>query len=109
MALGRLVSVRDASIYLRGSWYSAACQPSTAVVQPEIASVNRVPVASSDLVSVGYDTTTGTLEIEFRNGAVYEYLRVPGCVHAGLMSAASHGRFFNQQIRNGGYLCTKIR
>jgi hypothetical protein len=70
--------------------------------------MERVGVNSSDLASVGYDAASKTLEIEFRSGALYEYRDVPAYVHANLMSATSHGRFFNQQIRNGGYVCIRL-
>lgn len=71
--------------------------------------MQRVPVVSSDLASVGYDANSQTLEIEFRTGAVYEYRPVAPALHAELMSAPSLGRFFNQRIRNAGFVCTKLR
>jgi len=62
--------------------------------------VQRQPVSSSNLKSVGYDRVTQTLEIEFQSGAVYEYYNVPVGVYAGLMQASSHGQYFHQNIRN---------
>ena len=70
--------------------------------------MNRIAVISSDLKSVGYEPSSQTLAIEFRNGALYEYHPVPDGLYAALLSAASHGKFFNQQIRNAGFICTKI-
>jgi hypothetical protein len=60
--------------------------------------MERVPVSSSALRSVAYDG--GTLEVEFVNGTVYRYFDVPDRVHALLMTAGSHGRFFNAHIRD---------
>jgi len=60
----------------------------------------RIPVSSSDLNSVGYDPKTGTLEIEFHSGGVYQYSGVPEEVFTQLMSAASHGKFFYAHIKN---------
>jgi len=60
----------------------------------------RTPVTSSNLRSVGYDPQTQKLEIEFISGGVYEYFTVPVNVYQGLMSAASHGRYFDQNIKN---------
>ena len=60
--------------------------------------MNRQPVVSTNLVSVGYDAATRTLEIEFHGGRVYRYDGVPSSVHQGLMSAPSHGRYFRGQI-----------
>jgi len=59
----------------------------------------RVPVRSSNLVSVGHDPDRQVLEIEFRGGRVYVYYGVPVPVHAGLMGARSHGRYFHARIR----------
>ncbi len=61
---------------------------------------NRVPVTSSNLVSVGYELNSLTLEIEFKNGAVYQYFDVPEFEWQGLMRAASHGTYFIAYIRN---------
>lgn len=60
----------------------------------------RTPVSSSDLRSVGYDPQTQTLEIEFNSGEVYQYFNVPVGIYQGLMSAASHGKYFHQNIKN---------
>jgi hypothetical protein len=70
--------------------------------------MNRAGVVSSDLASIGYDLNSQVLEVEFRTGAVYEYHGVPANTHAALMSAQSHGRYFNQYIKNGGYVCVRI-
>ena len=47
--------------------------------------MQRTTVSSSNLASVGYDATTETLEIEFQNGAVYQYFSVPVQAYHGLM------------------------
>lgn len=60
----------------------------------------RQPVRSSNLRSVAYDMESQVLEIEFANGSVYEYAGVPSAVHAALMPAASHGSFFNRNIKD---------
>jgi hypothetical protein len=52
---------------------------------------------------VGYDDEQRVLEIEFTNGAVYQYSDVPPEVYSGLMAAESHGRYFNQHVRSAGY------
>lgn len=36
-------------------------------------------------------------------GGVYQYFDVPAEVHRGLMAAESHGRYFNQHVRDKGY------
>jgi KTSC domain len=62
--------------------------------------VERVSVASSNLVSVGYDERSEILEVEFKGGRVYQYMNVPQIVYDQLMSASSQGSYFNANIRN---------
>ncbi len=61
--------------------------------------IERVPVESSSLVSIGFDREARALEIEFRSGASYRYLAVPPTVFEELKKAASKGRYFAQFIR----------
>ena len=61
--------------------------------------MDRVPVSSSNLVSVGYEPASETLEVEFRHG-VYQYYNVPQIVYEQLMHAPSIGSFFSTNIRN---------
>jgi hypothetical protein len=71
--------------------------------------MDRVKVSSSNLASVGYDSSTMTLEVEFLNGGIYQYSNVPAHVQSGLMSASSHGSYFDTHIKKGGYSYRKIR
>ena len=50
--------------------------------------------------SVGYESKSKILEIEFQSGAVYRYLEVPKRVHEGLRRAESKGQYFNGEIRD---------
>lgn len=65
--------------------------------------IERTPVRSSALRSVGYDQERRGLEIEFTSGAVYQYFDVPAEVYRGLMAAESHGRYFHQHVRDKSY------
>lgn len=62
--------------------------------------MQRTPVESSNLVSVGYDKKLKKLEVEFISGAVYAYSNVPPNVYEELMAASSHGSYFSSHIRN---------
>ncbi|MDD4927729.1 MAG: KTSC domain-containing protein [Gallionella sp.] len=62
--------------------------------------MNRDPVPSSNLASVGYDDATQTLEIEFSNGNIYQYYNVAAPLFEQLMQAPSKGQFLNVYIRN---------
>jgi hypothetical protein len=67
------------------------------------------PVSSSNLKAVGYDAETKTLQIEFLNGGLYEYYKVPENIYKGLMAASSHGSYFDQHIKKGGYRYRNLR
>ena len=71
--------------------------------------MNRTPVSSSNLRAIGYDSDTKTLEVEFLNGGLYSYANVPISVYNSLMSASSHGSYFNANIKKGGYPYKKLR
>lgn len=60
--------------------------------------MNRAPVQSSNLKSVGYHE--GTLEIEFVTGRVYDYYDVSPLIHGQLMAAESAGKYFVEHIRD---------
>jgi len=81
------------------SEHHVSTQPATARED----AIQRSPVRSSALRSVGYDEQQQTLEIEFTSGAVYRYFDVPPEVYRGLMAAESHGRYFHQHVRNKNY------
>ncbi len=70
--------------------------------------MNRTSVSSSNLKSVGYDAGSHILEIEFNHGGIYQYFDVPSTVYEALMSAASKGTYFDQNIKNGGYRYAKV-
>lgn len=70
--------------------------------------MERVPVQSSNLASVGYDPKTSTLEIEFLNGNIYQYFGVPSEIHQGLMNAGSKGSYLDQNIKKAGYSYNKV-
>ena len=60
----------------------------------------RVVVDSSSLRSIGYDAATSTLEVEFRNGSVYQYAHVPSELWARFRHAESVGKFFQEHVRD---------
>jgi len=63
-----------------------------------MAGMRRIPVRSSVIATVGYDTETAVLEVEFRSGDVYRYFAVPPSVHKALIEAESPGAYFNKHI-----------
>lgn len=69
--------------------------------------MERKPVSSSNIASIGYDEATSTLEIEFLNNSIYQYFDVPQHIYQGLMNADSHGQYLAQNIK-GIYRYSKV-
>lgn len=61
--------------------------------------MNRQYVDSSMITSIGYDTLTCTLEVEFKNGTVWQYHEFPEYMWYEFESAESKGKYFNANIR----------
>jgi len=70
--------------------------------------MDRQPVRSSNICSVGYEPETRTLEVEFNSGGIYQYSGVPETVYQGLMQAISKGSYFHDYIKDR-YSCRKVR
>ena len=62
--------------------------------------MDRRPVASSLIRSVGYDLLGSVLEIEFAAGHVYQYHDVPLSAYDELIDADSKGMYFNEFIKD---------
>ena len=62
--------------------------------------MERYTVASSNIASVGYDSASETLEVEFLNGTRYQYYGVSQGLYDKMMQEASKGRFLNRYIRD---------
>lgn len=69
--------------------------------------MNRQPVKSSNVQSVGYDAKAKLLELEFSNGRTYQYEGVDTETYESLMQSASKGKYFFSSIR-GKYTETEI-
>ena len=69
-------------------------------IVPPAPQIARRPVASSMMLSVGYDDAHAVLEIEFVGGTIYRYHAVPKREWNGLMEAESKGRYFDAHIRD---------
>ncbi|KFB87970.1 hypothetical protein CR62_07390 [Serratia grimesii] len=62
--------------------------------------MERTYVDSTNIESAGYDSNSSVLEVEFKNGSLYQYIGVPEYVFQELISAGSVGVYFNQNIKN---------
>jgi len=64
-------------------------------------------INSTALGAAAYDDTRAVLQVEFRDGTVYQYLGVPKETYQVLCEAESKGLHFNRQIRNR-FPCIKL-
>jgi hypothetical protein len=62
--------------------------------------MERTPVSSSNICSVGHDPESQILEVEFNSGAVYQYASVPQGEYEGFLNADSKGKYFHANIKN---------
>ena len=69
--------------------------------------MDRVPVVSTDLAEIGYDSSSMTLEVLFLKGGLYHYFDVPESIFLELLQADSKGRFLNINIKNN-YRYTRL-
>jgi len=60
------------------------------------------------LKSVGHDEATNTLEVEFANGAVYQYPNTPKSSYHQIVTHASSGEMFHRVIRQRSVTTRKL-
>ena len=63
--------------------------------------MNRISVESSNIESIGYDSNSKILEIEFNNYSIYRYYEVAEDVYDELMVSESKGSYFFRKIKGG--------
>lgn len=62
--------------------------------------MDRQYVESSMITSIGYDSQSATLEVEFKStGAVWQYYDFPESMWYEFQSAGSQGKFFIREIK----------
>ena len=61
--------------------------------------MQREPVTSSNVVSIGYDEASETLEVEFFKSGIYQYQNVPKTIFDEFMATESKGQFLHVYIK----------
>lgn len=61
--------------------------------------MNREHIESSLIDSIGYDSGSKTLEVEFKSGPIWEYWPVPPSEFQTLKDSVSSGSYFLRNIR----------
>lgn len=74
--------------------------------------MERTPVSSSNIDSIGYNEDTHTLEVQFKGrkgatGSVYQYSNVPLEVWHSFLRAPSKGGYFASSVK-GAFAATKV-
>jgi hypothetical protein len=69
--------------------------------------VKRDLVTSTNIVEIGYDPPSLTLEVVFRNGGIYQYFDIPKQEYESLLGAASIGEYLNRNIK-GRYRYARV-
>lgn len=69
--------------------------------------MTRQPVKSGIISSLGYDSKSSTLEVEFKSGDVWQYEGVELQQWNSLLMAASIGKYFLENIK-GKFKETKV-
>lgn len=59
----------------------------------------KTSVVSSSIRSVGYDKDTEILQVDFKDGSVYQYEGVPPDIYQGFISSPSKGHYFIANVR----------
>ncbi|MFB2768721.1 KTSC domain-containing protein [Pelatocladus sp. BLCC-F211] len=70
-------------------------------------SIPMLPIYSSMATAVGYNDDKNILQVEFHNGAVYQYSDIDQDTWQDLQQADSIGKFFNENVR-GKYQYERI-
>lgn len=69
--------------------------------------MDRTPVQSSNVASVGYNKASKTLEVEFRTGRVYQYSGVHANTARAFLAAPSKGKYVWRRLR-GNYSYVRV-
>ena len=70
--------------------------------------MDRDPVESTTILSIGYNSISKLLEVEFKKGQVYVYSDVPEEIYNNLMTSVSIGSALSYLIKKGGYPYEKV-
>jgi len=61
--------------------------------------MERIPVESSQIKSVGFNEDTLMMDVEFNSGSVYRYFNIDKSVFEEFIAAESVGKYFGANIK----------
>jgi hypothetical protein len=62
--------------------------------------MDMIPVISSAIKAIGYDSHQRWMKIQFAQGDTYDFCNVPEYIFNGLLNARSKGGYYNDHIRD---------
>ena len=68
-------------------------------VAADLAAGVCLPLTSACLATMCYDPEAETLDLEFVSGHSFSYSGVPQDIALGLLTASSHGTYYNSEIK----------
>lgn len=69
--------------------------------------MERQKVESSNIGAIGYDAASQTLEVEFKNGGIFQYDGVQPKQYVEMINAGSIGKYLHSNIKPN-HKCSKI-
>lgn len=69
-----------------------------------------IPITSSNLAQIGYDSDTMLMQIMFKNGSLYSYANVEPDTYNEMMTSDDPGRYFAEIIKpqRDHYIFTRV-
>jgi len=70
--------------------------------------MDYLPVSSTTVAAIGYDSDSNTLGVRYLHGGEYHYYAVPQDVFEGLQNSSSVGRYLDQYVKKAGYAYARV-
>lgn len=62
--------------------------------------MKMIPVVSSAISYIGYDSVAKRMKVTFKHGKTYDYCGVPGHIFEAFKNASSIGRYYDIYIKD---------
>ncbi len=60
--------------------------------------MKRIKIESDCIISIGYNETSRTLEVEYKNGSVYQYFDIGVEVYNRIKNERLHSEYFREEV-----------
>ena len=69
--------------------------------------MRMIPIDSTAISGVGYDSGQHILRLQYVNGRIYDYFELPSKIYEQLLKADSAGEFVNLEVKPN-YDCSEV-